>query len=335
VKTIAEPARVLVAREEKSAVKEKKKVLTLGKAVSMTMVAIILIILYSPTIIAYVSSQLRPNKIELSFVPNQYGYAYTRDDLRKYGTGMTGVSGYAASIYISFQTKEVEIGDTVNFHVEIANLGNSLTKPYFYAFLVNNTGSVTSAFPQMVSLSAYSKLPEWVVNTQNGIDYWEPSVESHLLIQRQTLIAGQGDCWNNSIHEQNCEIWFRKQIADDSSQIGRWELWVFVSDETYKTQVGAPLSSQNAIAYTTQFFDVVPKAPQTPPSNLETFLLWLSRAVSFGFVILSSFGLFTRLSPWIDSHSAQVLNWWKRNRWILIGCVLLLIFYLILFLIGA
>lgn len=332
--TMAKPAQVRVANEKRSAVTRKKKYWTLGNVISLIIVVVILTLLYSPTIISLVWPSPQPSKIELSLVPNQYGYGYTHNDLRTYGAGMTGVPGYAANIYVSFQSENVEIGGAVNFHVEIANLGNSLTKPYFYAFLVNNTGNVVSAFPEVVGLYTYSKLPSWVVSSQGGIDYWYPLGESNLLIPRQTLIAGRGDYWNNSAHESG-EIWLQSQIADDPSQIGKWELWIFVCDETYQTSSGTVLSTENAITYTTLFFDVAPKAPPETPNNFPTSWLWASRGASAGFVILSAFGLFKRLSPWIDSHSSQTLGWWKRNRLIVIGCVLLLIFYLILFFLGA
>jgi len=333
LKETTKPAQAQVVNEEKSAAKKKR--LTLGNVVSAIIVVAILIILYSPTIVSLVSASLQPQKIELSFSPYFPGYSYTRDNLVAYSAAGTGVPGYICNIYLSLERASVEVGQAVKIHVEIDNAGNSLTKPYFYVFLVNNTGKVDCAFPEATSLLVSYKLPKWTVNNANGIDYWYASADRNLMIPRGTLIAGQGDFWNNSDHKSNCDIWFQRQIADDSSQIGKWEVWIFVFDETYQTSGGAVLSSENAIAYTTQFFDAAPKARPETPNNLAALWLWFSRAASFGFVILSAFGLFTRLSPWIDSHSSQTVSWWKRNWWIILFSAVLLVLYMIFFLLKA
>jgi hypothetical protein len=322
--------------------RRKKSRLTIGNVISAIIVLVILVVLYLPPIISVGSSLLQPRKVELSLIPSPYSYVLTHNDLQNYGIEMTGVSGYSANIYLSFQNEDVEIGEAVTFHIEIANLGNSLANPYFYVFLVNNTGNVVSTFPQwignVVSVSEFYKLSPWPVETQDGVDYLELNSYSTLItIPRQTLIAGQGDFWNNSVHEQNCEIWLQGQIADDSSQIGRWELWVFLCDETYQTSTGVPISSQNAIAYTTQFFNVVPKAPPSPVNSFASLWQGVSAAASFGFVVLAVFGLFKKLSPWIDGHipDAQISSWWKRNQLIIVFSAVLLILYIVLFLLGA
>ena len=303
----------------------KKKLLTPGKVISGIILVAILIVLYLPTIISLVSSFFQPN-IELSLVPSSP--PNTDADLRKYGEVATGVSGYRANIYVSLQSADVEIGEAVKFHVEIASLGNSLTKPYFYTLLVNNTGNVVSMFPTEVGLYTYSKPSPWTVNNQNEIVFYSTG-EFGLAIPRQTLIEGHGDCSNNGAYVRNCEIWIQRQIADNPSQIGKWELWVFLFDETYVTPEGNTLSSQNAITYTTVFFNVTPK---TAP---VTSWLWLSGLFSIGFVIVSMFGLFKKLSPWIDAHSTQIFAWWKRNQWIVVFSALLLGLYIIFFLLSA
>jgi hypothetical protein len=330
VEVAKEPIQEIVKEKKNRTSKTRKPILTLGNIISLIILVSIFLILNSTAIASFVSSANQPTKVELSLVPNQYGYMYTDNDLQKYGSEMTGVSGYAANIYLSFQNEDVEIGEAVTFHIEIAHLGNSLTEPYFYVFLVNNTGGVVSGFPELVYIAEFNKLSSWSVNGQDNLE-----LGNNLFIPRQTLIAGQGDYWNNSIYEQNRQIWFQGQIADDSSQIGRWELWVFLCDGTYQTSTGVPISSQNTIAYTTQFFNVIPKTPPTPTNNLRTPLSWLSLAASYGFVILSFFGLFTKLSPWIDKHSVQMLDWWKRNKWLVTGCLLLLLVYIVLLLMGV
>lgn len=333
LKETTKPAQAQVVSEEKSEVKKKRR--TLGNVVSAIIVVAILIILYSPTIVSLVTESLQPQKIALSFSPYLTGSSYTRDDLVAYSAARTGVSGYICDIYLSLEKASVDVGQAVKIHVEINNGGNSLSKPYFYVFLVNDTGKVECAFPEAASLLVSYKLPRWAVDNSNGIDYLHASADGNLMIPRGTLIAGHGDFWNSSDHKSNCDIWLQRQIADDSSQIGKWEVWALIFDETYHTSAGAVLSSENAIAYTTQSFDVTSKPRPETPSNLASFWLWSSRAASFGFVILSAFGLFTRLSPWIDSHSSQTVSWWKRNWWIILFSAVLLVLYLILFLLGA
>lgn len=336
LKTVAKSARAPVVNEKKrTATKKKKPKLTPGNVISAIIVLVILTILYSPTIISVVSSSRQPEKLELSLVPYSPYYAYTRDDLRKYGAERTGVLGYSANIYLSFERTDVEVGGAIKFRVEIANIGNSLNKPYFYVFLVNNTGNIVSVFPDETGLLTSDKLSRWSVYNQGGIDYWRPRGESALSIPRQTLISGGGDYWNNTVNKKNCQIWLERQIATDPSQIGKWEVWVFLFDEQYHTSEGKDLQSADAITYTTEFFDVVPEMRTEPASPFQTFWLWGSRLASFGFVVISALGLFRRLSPWIDAHSPQILLWWKNNRWIIIGSALLLIFYIILFLLGA
>lgn len=335
LKTTTKSTRAPVVNEEKSPLRKRSR-LTLGNAISVVIVLAILVALYSPTVISLVASSFKPGEVELSFVPCIPYNSYIRDDLLKYGAERTGITGYSANIYISFERTDVEIGEAVKLRVEIANDGNSFNKPYFYVFLVNNTGNVVSMFPDETSILTFYKLSAWSVHSQGGIDYWQPRTAGNtLLIPRQTLVAGQGDCWNNSVHKENCEIWLERQIAADPSQIGKWELWVFAFDEQYHTSEGKDLPSENAITYTTEFFDVVPKSRPEPASPFQIFWLWSSRAASFGFVILSAFGLFKRLSPWIDAHSPQVYVWWKNNRWIVVGSGMLLIFYIVLFLLGA
>lgn len=335
-KTATESARAPVVEGKRVAKKKKKPKLTLGNVVSAVTVLIIVTMLYSPTIITLVASSRQPEKVELSFIPYSSYYSYTRDDLRKYGVERTGVLGYSANIYVSFEKTDVEIGKTVKFRVEIANTGNSPNKPYFYVFLINNTGNVVSVFPDETNILTSYKLPGWSVYGQGGTDYWSPrTVGNTLSIPRETLVTGQGDCWNNSIHKENCEIWLEKQITVDPGQIGKWELWIFAFDEQYHTSEDKDLPSENAITFTTESFDVIPEIRPEPISNLGILWLWLSRGVSFGFVVLSAFGLFKRLSPWIDSHYMQISGWWKNNGWILMISSILLVFYVILFLIGA
>jgi hypothetical protein len=318
--------------------KRKKSRFKIGNVISAIIVLVILVVLYLPSIVSAGSRLFQPSKTELSLVPSQYGYVVTHNNLQNYGIEMTGVSGYSANIYVSFQNEDVEIGDPVTFHIEIANLGTSLAKPYFYVFLVNNTGTVVSTFPQPAyGVLESEKLSPWSVITQNGVDYLELGTAGSLVIPRQTLIAGQGDYWNNSAHEQNREIWLQGQIADDSSQIGRWELRVFLCDETYQTSTGSSISSQNAITYTTQFFNVVPKTPPEPVNNFAGLWQDVSAVASFGFVVLTVFGLFKKLSPWIDAHAsdAQVANWWKRNQLIILFSAVLLVLYIVLYLLRA
>ncbi|MCJ7632769.1 hypothetical protein MUP77_10320, partial [Candidatus Bathyarchaeota archaeon] len=326
-KTVTESARARVVEEEKSVASEKKKSrLTLGNVISIIIVLVILTALYSPAVIPLIASSFKPEKVELSLIPYDPYYSYTREDLQKYGVQRTGITGYSANIYVSFEKTEVEIGEAIKLRVEIANAGNPLTKPYFYLFLVNNTGNVVSAFPEATSILTSNKLPAWSMTNTDGIDYLHPrTVGNTLSIPRQTLVTGQGDYWNSSVHKENCEIWLERQIAVDPSQIGRWELWVFAFDEQYHTSEGKDLASENAITYTTEFFDVIPETRPEPVSNFATLWLWLSRGASFGFVILSVFGLFKRLSPWIDSHSVQISGWWKNNGWIIVVSAILLI----------
>jgi hypothetical protein len=313
---------------------KKKSRWTLGNVVSGIIVLIIILVLFSPGIASWAASRFAPGKLELQFVPTQYPYLKS-SDLQNDVAATSGVSGYSAKIYVSFENTGVPIGGTVKIHVEINNTGTLLSKPYFYAFLVNTTGGVVSVFPQDVYVSEGYKLSPWPLNTPGG-DYLQlGTYGSYLEIPRQTMISGQGDYWNASNHEPNSEVWLEKQIATDPSQIGQWQLWVFLLDETYQTSTGGTLSSQNAITYTTAFFNVTPEMAPTPVNNFAIIWLRLSQLLSVLFTLGSMFGLFKRLSPWIDAHNAEISSWWKRNQLYILFSAVCLVLYMLFLLLGA
>lgn len=291
-----------------------------GNVISIVVVAAIFCILYLPSVVSIVSSLRQPEKIELSLVP--YGTFYTppsRDDLTRYGLARTGVQDYTANIYLSFETKEVEIGKTVKFHLRIDDPEKRLDKPFFYVFVVNNTGNVTSGFPEEVHLDTSYKLPKWALSN----DQWTPRTGGeNLWIPRQTLIAGQGECWKDNVYKGNCEIWDKRQIIADPSQIGKWEVWVFLFDEQYKTLDGKALLSENAITYTIESFDVVPKSPPEQTSNTG-FTFWLISSTAT--VIVSGYGMFRKVSPWINANSERIVEWWHRNRGLVVLAIVVII----------
>jgi hypothetical protein len=311
---------------------KKKSRWTLGNVVSGIIVLIIFLVLFSPGIASWAASRFEPGKLELQFVPTQYPYL-TSSVLQGDVAASSGVSGYSARIYISFESTDVPIGGTVKIHVEINNTGTPLSKPYFYAFLVNTTGAVVSVFPQDVYVAQGYKLSPWPLDTQ-GTYLQLGTYGSYLGISRQTMISGQGDYWNASNHEGNSEVWLEKQTATDPSQIGQWELWVFLLDETYQTSTGGTLSSQNAITYTTAFFNVTPEAAPAPVNSAANWL-WLSQLLSVLFTIGSTFGLFKRLSPWIDAHNAEISSWRKRNQLYILFSAACLFLYILFLLLGA
>ena len=299
-----------------------------GNVISFIVVAAIFCILYLPTIVSIVSALRQPEKIELSLVP--YGIfpstVPSRDDLSEYGLARTGMKDYVANIYLSFETREVEIGKTLKFHMKIDDVENRLDKPYFYIFLVNNTGNVVSGFPEEVSVRTDYKLSAWILSD----DQWTPRAGGDSLqIPRQTLIAGHGNCWKGNVYKENCEIWYKRQIIADPSQIGRWEVWIFLFDEQYKTLDGKDLPSQNAITYTIESFDVVPKSPPEQTSNVG-FTMWLVSSTAT--VVVSAYGMFRKVSPWINANSEQIVEWWNRNRGIVAVAVAVIIADVIIFL---
>jgi hypothetical protein len=300
-------------------VNKKSSRLNPGNTISMIVVVAIFCILYLPTVFSIVSSLRQPEKIELSLVPYGTFSSTVLDDLRKYGIERTGVKDYTANIYLSFETSEVEIGKAVKFHLEIDDIEKRLDKPYFYVFLVNNTGNVVSAFPEEVWLSTFYKLSKWVLSN----DLWTPRAGGDSLqIPRQTLIAGQGDCWKDNVYKGNCEIWYKRQIVADPSQIGRWEVWVFLFDEQYKTLDGKDLPSENAITYTIESFDVTPKRPPEQTSSVG-FALWLISSTAT--VIVSAYGMFRKVSPWINVNSERIVKWWHRNRVIIVIAIIAIV----------
>lgn len=304
---------------------EKEPKSTPGNVISVIVVLIISLLLYLPTITSVLSSLGQPEKIGLPLAP--YTYSYTFDDLYKYSVKRTGVPDYTAEIYISFEAKNVEVGKTIQFHVEIDDVEERLEKPYFYIFLVNNTGQIVSVFPEETWLSEYNKLPKW--STQNGYLKWSIRGDT-LSIPRETLKEGQGDCWKNNIYKDNCDIWYERQIVDDPSQIGRWEIWIFIFDEKYYTSEGKEQPLENAITYIFDFFQVTPKTRPEQAGGFDiVYLWWLSKAFA---IIISIYGMFRKVSPWINTHSEQILEWWKRNKRIVVVSIIVLFFNLVLFL---
>jgi hypothetical protein len=309
----------------RSRLKEKLKP-TPGSVLSVVGLLIILLVLYLPTITSVVSSFAQPEKLGCPLVP--YTYSYARDDLYKYCVKRMGVPGYDVEIYLSFETESVEFGETVRFHVEIDDVDGRLEKPYFYIFLVNNTGHIGSVFPAETSLNASYKLSQWLL--QNGCLRW-PIEDGGPLIPRQTLTDGRGDCWENDVRKDDCEIWFERKVIDHPSQIGRWEVYVLVFEEEYYTLGGEEEPSENAITYTMAFFQVTSKKRPEQFGGFEVFSWfgWLSRIFA---TIVSTYGMFRKISPWINAHSEQILGWWGRNKRIDIITIIALVSNLILFL---
>jgi len=305
---------------------KKASRLNLGNVISIIVVAAIFCILYLPTVSSIVSSFGRPEKIELPLVSYSTYRSIVRDDLRDYGLERTGVKDYTANIYLSFETSEVEIGKAVKFHLEIEDTEKRLDKPYFYVFLVNNTGNVVSGFPEEVYLSTSYKLSKWVLSN----DWWTPRTGGDSLqIARQTLITGQGKCWKDNVYKENCEMWYKRQIVADPSQIGKWEVWVFLFDEQYKTLDGKDLPSENAITYTIESFDVTPKRPPEQTSNIGP-TLWLISSTAT--VIVSAYGMFRKVSPWINAKSEQIVEWLHRNRVITAIAIIAIVADIVIFL---
>jgi len=76
------------------------------------------------------------------------------------------------------------------------------------------------------------------------------------------------------------------------------------------------------------FFDVTPKKPPDETSNLG-FYLWLVSSAAT--VIVSSYGMFSKVSPWINTHSEKILEWWTRNKGTIAIAIIVAILDVVLF----
>jgi hypothetical protein len=104
--------------------------------------------------------------------------------------------------------------------------------------------------------------------------------------------------------------------------------WVFVYDEQYYSSTDNEISSNNAIAYTTVFFNVASKSPEIEAKPSVNIFFIASQAASAGLLLISIYGLFIKLAPWIDTHSLPVVAWWDNNHKTVIISIVVLAVYL-------
>ena len=314
-----------------------KSRLTMGFVVSLIIFLIVTVVIYAPVIQPYIKPSNQGFGIPL--VSPLGIYVSTNDKITEYAEAKTGVFGYSADVYVSFEQSAVNVGDTVKINVEIVNHGTTLHKPYFAVLLMNNSGYVVATFPGDNSVSyleSYSNKPsQWWTG---GIsDYWIPIRDvdgsmSSSYVSRDAMIAGQGT-YSTGNNGYTAKIWFEKQIANMPTQVGQWTVWVFAYDDQYSSPSGSLVSTENAFAYAKASFNVVGKDTQAVQTN-DT-LNSASALISFGIYLASTYGLFTKFAPWIDAHISSFKGWSKKDKsWL--GILLVLsILYVVLYLLNS
>jgi hypothetical protein len=311
---------------------EKPFKLTTGRLIALGIVAILVVMLYAPMISAFAGSLRQQNQLMIKFLP---AYRGTTEELRQFSETSVGVADYSANIYVSFKNPSVVFGNNLDIQITVQNTGNEFHNAYYTVFLVNNTGDIFATFPYPNYVSSFATMSQWYSGQQpsNWIypykqDY---NIDSNTLIARSALLQGSGNYYHNNVLKSG-EIWLDQKIPNDPSQIGQWSVWVILSDDKYTNSMGTEIQSNKAITYTTAFFNVTPKSAQVQSQESPSMMYWATNGVTVFFLLVTVYGLFSKLSPWIDSNSKRVTDWWNDNRSLILISISLVIIYLILLL---
>ena len=279
---------------------------------------------------SFLMQSIYPQPFFIPLVPYS-DYNLQKSSLDEYVSKQVGVPDYHQSIYLSYGTRNVEMGNKLQVRVVINDIGNvELKRPYFYMFISNNEGKVVSVFPKSVWVSTYYKIDSWDKNAPS--DTLSLNFDGHTyLVPRTTLINGQGDYWDGNSHVAGSQIWFEMEIPVNPDRTGEWNLYVLVFDEKYYNSEGTEIQSSNATAYVKDAFLVIPQSiPVTVqegiPWNVVNFIASLL-ATSF-----SALAMIKKIAPWIDSKWKNADETIGRNKVLLIFLSVIILLYIILWL---
>lgn len=302
-------------------------------AISVIVVAMVFIGL-NISALSYASSfliqSIYPKPFFIPLVPYS-DYNLQKSSLDEYASTQVGVPNYDQSIYLSYGTRSVEMGNKLQVRVVINDTGNiKLKRPYFYVFISNNEGKVVSVFPKSVWVSTYSKIDSWDKNAPS--DTLSFTFDAHTyLVPRHTLINGHGDYWDGNNHVADSQIWLEMEVPINPRRAGEWNLYVIVFDEKYYNSEGTEIQSSNATTYVKDTFLVI---PQSIPVTTQEGISWdvVSFIASLLVTSFSAFAMIKKIAPWIDSKWKNADETVKRNRVLLIFLCVIVFLYIILWL---
>jgi len=229
------------------------------------------------------------------------------------------VSNYKAEIYVSRFSRTIEPGDSFVFHFYVSDLGiNRLSQgKYFYILGFDPEGRLTTFFPRTTEYlghlpATYSKYATWYIGD---------------------LPYDSSQLFNGTAGDR--EIWYRLNVPDDPSSIGRWRIYVLVFDNTYLDRWGRPMGDQspggysnpeinNAVAYTTESFDVTAKSAPQPVSMAAYVPLAIQFLVPFA---LTYSGYYLRAAEF-EAFLLKVTKQLRKHWLFLLMVTALLLFFL-------
>lgn len=230
------------------------------------------------------------------------------------------VSNYDTEIYIRLDNNRCELGDYFTLRINIVDEGIvTLKKPYFYAFLVNPSREVVISFPDTIhSISSSSKMPVWSTIDHHNDFYRDCLHYQSLYIPRTTLIDGYGKfvyAYQSKLYWSECsEIAFQYPIADDSTLIGSWKVYVFTFDEEYVDRLENTLQvpeANNFIDYSVAEFQVTARSSPKNVDYAELFKKYLISPTVFAITFAFNYiGIY----PFLEKHKEKLVRIWCKIR---------------------
>jgi len=253
------------------------------------------------------------------------------------------VPNYDTEIYTQFESHEFELGDYVQFRINIVDNGIiPLEQPYFYGFLVNPSKEVVLSFPDTIyHVSSHSKMSAWSTKNHHE-DYYRDCLpyQGLLYIPRKTLIEGYGKyvyTYKSYLYwSEPSEIVFQYYIEDDSKLIGDWKVYVFTYDEEYYDRLGNELETQtnNFIQYSVAEFQVTSKSLPESIDYGEIF----NKYIIFPTVFLITFVLnYLSIYPFLEKHKEKLSRIGSkiREHWVfVVGIIIIVIVQIVFFLLS-
>jgi len=239
------------------------------------------------------------------------------------------VPNYDTEIYVNFLFEKTEVEDYIEFKIFIADTGIAmLERPYFYILLIAPTGEAVSTFPSIGYISSFQKMTPWRMEEYG--DFYKDclSVETggvQLYIPRDTLIDGNGKyVYTRQGHlywSDPATIVYKFRIEDRPQWLGKWKIYIFVYDETYKDRFGNTFELENFASCSIAEHNVTPKT--SPPSDKHiTTLAWILIPFLITFVF-TYLGIYSQIEKYKDKL-VKIGNVLKQH-WIFILIVIIIV----------
>ncbi len=249
------------------------------------------------------------------------------------------VPNYDTEIFIQLDNSKFELGDNITLRISIFDEGIvPLKKPYFYFFIVNPSGGVVVSFPDTIhQVSSYSKMTPWSTLDHHNDFYRDCLSYQILFIPRTTLIDGYGKfvyTYQNHLYwSEDSEIAFQYSIAEDSTLIGIWKVYLFTFDEEYVDRLGNILQAPEANNFIDSSIAEFQVTARSPPENIDYPELFKKYLISPTVFVITFTLNYIGIYPSLEKRKEKLERIWQkiRENWVFTSAIVLIVIIQIIF----